>query len=294
MNWFRLCAAFGLTVVLLAGLFGTVSAQFSAGSFIKYSYQLVGVDGKVVGGDLTVTVVNVLDEGFSKLRYEATFPDGSAMFEKRLPRTAFAPPMFDFSRIEGEYRIVRDGGNVSYAMSIVKIGQNQRTVGGFNYATDEYVFDAMVKLRQESLTTSGRAETISGSNALYGLALTMSSSRGEVSVRLQLVDSNVDLTQFRQDSDGNPVSTSFAAMLASAIGDLSLAAQIAAFSAFSSRPSASSISESENVSAPANQQTARVAMFGLIGAATLATIGFFALRTSSRITFKTDRKPHYV
>lgn len=280
-------------MVVLSVLLGA-AAQPETGSFFSYGYEVVASDGVVVAGSLTVSVVENLGSDNLRLRYEATFNDGTALLEKNLPSRFFEPPTIDFASLEGEYRITKEGGNISYSLSVSKTGENQRTVGGISYQTNVYRISATTRQRDSTTNIEGKAETIAESNVIYSLFLRLSSGGKTVEYTLFLKDSNVDLTQFTAEVANSSLSTTLAAMLASTTGDSQLFNQYNVLSSFAPVREADADVVKPKTASANNDQTERVAVFGIVGAATLAAVGLAAVKLGRRTFESGHRKAHYV
>ncbi|MCS7134040.1 MAG: hypothetical protein NZ921_04505 [Candidatus Caldarchaeum sp.] len=285
-----------LSALLLAALasftlLAAVVAEPETGSFFKYRYEIASSEGGSLTGTLMVTVVEKISAEMLRLRYEATFNDGLATLEKNLPSRLFAPPMVDFASLEGDYQITKDGGNITYRLSVEKTGENRRTVGGTSYQTNVYRLTATAKHGPSTVSLEGTAETIAESDVIYLLSLSLSDGERRVDYRLVLSESNVDLTQFRLDENGSPVSSSLTSMFAGMPVDGRVFARFDAFPIFSpDRGVQAGVVEEKE----AADQTERVALLGVVGVVTFIGVGLAAYRLGRGAVKSGERKAHYV
>ncbi len=271
----------------------TAFADPAAGDFYAYHFSITHGD-RSVEGSVRVTVVEVVEPGTLRLRVEATFGDGLLTLEKNLPESAFFVPTLQLPD-SGEFSYSRDGHQTS--VTVTRTGSGSRTVGDRTYETEIYSLTASLTSRNGTLVISGTVEVVSGSNAVYGLDLTVTAAGGrEVRFNAVLTDTNLDLSRVRGSgrvSDLNAMAAMIPAFSAaggsrgSEVGDaLSLLAGLQNQVPTTGTP--------KSPTAGGEDLTLKVVSVTAIGLAVIGSVAAIGLLRRPKKVPVSTAKPHYV
>ncbi|MDW7977222.1 MAG: hypothetical protein RMH74_00285 [Candidatus Caldarchaeum sp.] len=273
---------------VVAALLSSSAVEFPAGSYFVYSYMLSAQNGREVSGTVSSRVVEALADGQLRLRVEASFNDGVATLEKNLPSKAFKPFILPLEGFVGRYSVSREG--YSLVLSVERLGESVRTVGGKTYDTVRYRVFAESERDGERVSVNAEAEVVKASEVVYSLSAAFVRGGEAIgSLSLQLADSNTDLTAFTQHRNGD------------ARAEITSMLLFLGVSEGASTPSSlmRQLANERFTERPANPSSEwpfseRVALVGLAGLSALAATSLFALRTRKTTSAQVGRKPHYV
>ncbi|MCS6770297.1 MAG: hypothetical protein NZ570_07690 [Candidatus Caldarchaeum sp.] len=273
---------------VVAALLSSSAVEFPEGSYFVYSYTLSAQNGREVSGTVSSRVVDALADGQLRLRVEASFNDGVATLEKNLPSKAFKPFILPLEGMVGRYSVSREG--YSLVLSVERLGESVRTVGGKTYETARYRVFAESERGGERVSVNADAEVVKGSEVVYSLSATfVGDGEARGSLNLQLADSNIDLTEFTHHRGGDARAELTSMLLSLGVSEgvstpSSLMRQLA-IEQFTERPA------SPSSDWPVSE---RMALVGVAGLSALAATSLFILRTRKPPTASVGRKPHYV
>lgn len=179
-------------MLALLGASAAVPVMAEVGEGWRYTYVYAfSVDGRAVSGTASLEVVRVLEDGRLRLRFESSFNDGIAIFEKNMPAHAFNLPRIVGRDITGSFSYSRNG--VSYTFTVDEVGRLERTVGGRSYQSIVYALSGTYSDTNQTISGEARLEVLADSGVIYSLEGNVNSRRGAATFNIKLVDANFDL-----------------------------------------------------------------------------------------------------
>ena len=271
-------------MLALLGASAAVPVMAEVGEGWRYTYVYAfSVDGRAVSGTASLEVVRVLEDGRLRLRFESSFNDGIAIFEKNMPAHAFNLPRIVGRDITGSFSYSRNG--VSYTFTVDEVGRLERTVGGRSYQS--IIYSLVGEYRDANRTVSGEArlEVFAGSGVIYSFEGNVRSRMGAATFSIRLVDANFDLNSLPA-----PQASSTGHMLSTFLTSLPIPDQASVF--LINSPLNTPTPSTGGTTSPDDAEM-RAIIAGVVGLGALAAVAAVGIRRR-RVEASGVVKPHYV